>query len=208
MPVTARTLCLASVSLVCGLALAQTPQPQPNPGEPPTQTTNPAATTPTFPRADGGPMDTTAIDTRMSDKAFLKKAAEGNMTQVELGKLAEEKGSNPAVKEFGKRMVEDHTKANEELNTAAGKVNVQIPTEVPKSGQKTRDKLAKLSGPDFDRAYAKLMVNDHKENVQTFTDEARMGREPEVKTFAAKTLPTLQEHQKMAENMRTSVSSK
>jgi putative membrane protein len=193
MPVTSRTLYLAPIAFLCGVAMAQNPQTQPMP----TQPTNPVAT-PTFPTAE-------TMDMRVDDKAFLKKAAEGNMTEVELGKLAEEKGSNPAVKEFGKHMVEDHTKANEELTATASKVNAEVPTDLPRSGKKNRDKLAKLSGPDFHKAYAKLMVNDHKEDVQSFTDEARLGRQPDVKNFAAKTLPTLQEHEKMAEDMQATV---
>lgn len=203
MPVTSRTLYLAPIALLCGVAMAQNPQTQPMPTQPaqPTQPTGPATASPGYP----GTPDAASMDMHVNDKAFLKKAAEGNMTEVELGKLAQEKGSSPAVKEFGKRMVEDHTKANEELSSAAAKENVEIPTDVPSKGKKTRDKLAKLSGPDFDKAYAKMMVNDHKEDVQSFTDEARLGQKPEVKTFAAKTLPTLQEHEKMAEDMQASV---
>ncbi len=84
-------------------------------------------------------------------------------------------------------------------------MNVEVPSELPRGGKKTREKLAKLSGPDFDRAYAKVMFNDHKEDVASFTQEAQSGQVPEVKTFAAKTLPTLQEHRKMAEDLEASV---
>jgi putative membrane protein len=202
MPVTSRTLYLAPIALLCGVAMAQNPTTQPMPTQP-TQPNNPAAGAPGYP---GMPAtDTPAMDMRVDDKAFLKKAAEVNMTQVELGKLAEEKGSSPAVKEFGKHMVEDHTKANEELAATASKVNAEVPTDLSGKGKKTREKLAKLSGPDFDKAYAKQMVNDHREDVQSFTDEARLGRQPEVKNFAAKTLPTMQEHEKMAEDMQATV---
>jgi putative membrane protein len=153
-----------------------------------------------------GPLDTApATDNMISDKAFVKKAAEGNVTEVELGKLAQEKGSSEAVKEFGKRMVEDHTKTNGDISAVAAKVDVEVPAELPKGAKKTREKLAKLSGTDFDRAYAKLMLNDHKEDVESFTQEARLGKIPEVKDFAAKTIPTLQEHRKLAEELESSV---
>jgi putative membrane protein len=207
MLVRSRICYLAAVVILSGAALAQ------NPGGTPGQTTGPqpgmpgtggtpGATPSTFPGT--GPMDT-RMDTRISDKAFVKKAVENTATQVELGKLAEEKGSTGAVKEFGKRMVEDHTKASQNLQSVAAKVNVQVPSELPRGSKKTREKLAKLSGPDFDRAYAKLMVNDHKQDVASFTEEASQGQVPEVKEFAAKTLPTLQEHEKMAENLEASV---
>ena len=140
-----------------------------------------------------------------SDKEFVKKAAEEKLTEVELGKLAQEKGSSPAVKEFGKRIVEDHSKNDQSLASAASKVNVDVPTELPRGGKKAVEKLSKLSGPDFDRAYAKLMLNDQKSNVESFSEEARLGKIPEVKNFAEKTLPTLQEHRQMAEQLETSV---
>jgi putative membrane protein len=148
-----------------------------------------------------GPMDTTGADSMFNDKVFVKKAAEDNVTQVELGKLAQEKGTSEAVKEFGKRMVEDHTKANQDIAPVAAEVKVDIPSELPRGAKKTREKLAKLSGADFDRAYAKLMLNDQKQDVESFTQEARLGKIPQVQSFAAKTLPTLQEHQKMAQEL-------
>lgn len=141
----------------------------------------------------------------MSDKSFVKQAASESATEVELAKLAEEKGSSDAVKQFGKRVVEDHEKENPALVSAANKVNVDVPTELPRSAKKTRDKLAKLSGPNFDRAYAKVMLNDQKDDVQLFTQEAQVGQIPEVKGYAAKTLPAVEQHKKMAEEMDAAV---
>jgi putative membrane protein len=198
----------AAAAILCGAAMAQPPggaQGQPPPSQTPSQTGAPGS-----PGADrpgyAGATDTPSMaDTVISDKAFVKKAAESSVTEVELGKLAQEKGSSEKVKEFGKRMVDDHQKSSEHLAAAATKVSVEVPTDLPRSGKKNRDKLAKLSGPDFDRAYAKLMVNDHKNDLQAFTQEAQAGRIPEVKEFAAKTLPTLQQHEKMAEDLQASV---
>jgi putative membrane protein len=194
----------AAVVILCGAALAQPPAGAPG------QTTSPPTGPPEVNRPNypggAGPLGTDpGAAPVMSDKAFVKKAAEQTATEVELAKLAQEKGSSDGVKEFSKRVVEDQSKINPDLAAAASKVSVEVPSELPRGGKKAREKLAKLSGPDFDRAYAKLMLNDQKDNVQTFTQEARLGTVPEVREFAAKTLPTLQQHQKMAEVLESSV---
>jgi putative membrane protein len=144
------------------------------------------------------------MDPLASARRFVKDAAEGSATDVALGKLAQEKGSSDAVKEFGKRMVDDHSKATEELKQAAGMVQIEVPSETPKKARKAHDKLSKLSGADFDRAYTKMMVSDHKGDIKAFQREARNGAIPSVKDFAAKTLPTLQEHLKLAEELYAS----
>ena len=192
--------------ILCGSALAQ------NTGGPPGQSTNPPMNTPgaggaTTPSTFPGDRPSASMDTdlHVNDKAFVKKAAEDSVTEVELGKLAQEKGSSEAVKEYGKRMVEDHTAAGREIAGPAAKVDVEIPSELPRGSKKTREKLAKLSGPDFDRAYAKQMLNDHRADEESFTQEAQLGRVPEVRDFAAKNLPTIQKHRKMAEQLEASV---
>lgn len=200
-------LSYAAAALLCGAVLAQYPAGSPGAAAPGAQ--SPATPPSGVPNGPGvipeGPMPGSNPEIVMSDKSFVKRAADQNATDVELAKLAEEKGSSDAVKEFGKRVVEDHQKDNPALATAAAKVNVDVPTELPHSAKKTRDKLAKLSGPDFDRAYAKLMLNEQKDNVQLFTQEAQVGQIPEVKGYAAKTLPTVEQHKKMAEELTASV---
>ncbi|HZT33191.1 MAG TPA: DUF4142 domain-containing protein [Bryobacteraceae bacterium] len=138
-------------------------------------------------------------DPLASDRRFVRQASEDGMTHIALGKLAQEKGSAPAVKEYGRRMVEDHTKVIEELKQAAAKANMDTATELPRKGKKAQEKLAKLSGPEFDRAYAKMTINDHRNEVKEFEREAHKGNAPEVKEFAAKSLATHQEHLKQAE---------
>lgn len=145
-----------------------------------------------------------AVDPLSADKKFVKEAAEGSMTEVELGKLAQEKGSSEAVKEFGARMVEDHGKASQELQQVAAKTGFEMPSELPRKAKKAQEKLAKLSGPEFDKAYVKMMLNDHKGDVKAFDRQAKDGKIPEVKEFAAKNLPTIQEHKKLVEQMETS----
>jgi putative membrane protein len=152
-----------------------------------------------------GMSDATAVNT-VSDSDFAKQAAEGGMAEVKLGQLAQDKGTSEAVKEFGKKMVDDHSQANDKLTTIASQENVKIPITLNKHDQATYDKLSKLSGEAFDRAYARDMVKDHQDDIAAFQQEARNGRDNGIKSFASETLPTLQEHLKMAREMMKSVS--
>jgi putative membrane protein len=150
--------------------------------------------------------DTTSTNTKSSaDENFAKKAAEGGMAEVKLGQLAEEKGSSPAVKNFGRRMVQDHSKANNELKDVTSKENIPLPNEMDKSDQATYDRLSKLSGDAFDRAYARDMVKDHSKDVSEFQNEAKNGKDESIKNFAAQTLPTLQNHLDQARQMEQAV---
>lgn len=126
--------------------------------------------------------------------AFMQKAAIGGMAEVELGKLAQERASNPAVKQFGARMVRDHGKANAELKTLAKSKGVALPTKLDAKHASVRDELAKLSGADFDRAYVDAMNEDHEHDVAEFRQTADSGKDAEVAAFAKRTLPTLEEH--------------
>jgi len=126
--------------------------------------------------------DTSPIST--GDRQFLKTAAEGGMAEVELGKLASEKGSSDEVKQFGQRMVTDHSKANEELKQVATSKGVDVPKNLNAKHKATRDRLAKLSGADFDKAYMKDMVQDHEKDVSEFRAESTKAKDSEVKGFA------------------------
>jgi putative membrane protein len=133
------------------------------------------------------------------DQTWVTKVAKGGMAEVELGKLATEKAASDEVKKFGQRMVDDHSKANEELKTLAQNKKITLPTDVDAKEKALHDRLMKLSGPEFDRAYMRAMLTDHREDVAEFRKEARSGNDPDVKAWAAKTLPTLEEHLKLAE---------
>jgi putative membrane protein len=137
-----------------------------------------------------------------SDARFLQKAAADGMAEVELGKLAQQKGMRDEVKQFATRMVEDHGKANEELKSIASSNGVSLPAGPDKSHAKEMRKLEKLAGGDFDRAYMKLMVKDHRKDVDEFREHARSKRDNDAKAFAAKTLPTLETHHAMASATR------
>jgi putative membrane protein len=142
-----------------------------------------------------------------ADRKFVMEAARGGLAEVELGKLAAEKGSADAVKQFGKRMADDHAKAAAELKDFADKKGMTLPTDLDPKHKQLRDRLAKLAGADFDRAYANEMVKDHKKDVADFKREAKGAKDPDLKAWAGKTLPTLEDHLKAAQDMQAQVKS-
>jgi putative membrane protein len=130
------------------------------------------------------------------DMSFYKKAAEGGLAEVELGKLAQEKSPTQSVKEFGAMMVKDHSAANTKLQTVAASKNIKLPTS-PSVGQMgTKAKLDVLSGSTFDKSYIKGMVKDHEEDIKEFEKEASSGQDADAKAYAVATLPTLKTHLK------------
>jgi putative membrane protein len=136
-----------------------------------------------------------------ADQSFARKAAAAGMAEVELGKLAVNNASSADVKQFGQRMVDDHSKAGDELKSIAASKNITLPTEMDAKAKTLHARLSKLSGVAFDRAYMQAMVADHRQAATLFSREAQSGKDPEFKAFAAKTLPTVQEHLKMAQQM-------
>ena len=142
---------------------------------------------------------------KASDRKFVTKAAEGGIAELQLGKLALQKASNDQVKQFGQRMVTDHGSANEKLKAVASNKGVSLPAQMDASAQKEYDKLSKLSGAQFDRAYMDAMVSDHKKDVSEFRSESRSGADNDIKSFAASTLPTLQQHLQMAQSAQQAV---
>jgi putative membrane protein len=153
------------------------------------------------PGLNPGGQDQTMPSPAFSDEDFAKDAAQGGMAEVTLGQLAEDKGSSDVVKDFGKRMVEDHSKANDRLKEAAEHEKMKLPTQLSKRNQKAYDRLSELSGDAFDRAYARDMVRDHQNDIAAFKQEASSGQNAAIKNFALQTLPTLEDHLKMAREM-------
>ena len=133
------------------------------------------------------------------DSEFAMKAAEGGLLEVRLGELAQNQASSSKVKEFGQQMITDHSKANSELQELAKQKNISIPTSLSEDKQKKVDDFASKKGAEFDKAYSSYMVKDHKEDIDEFEKEADKGNDPELKAWAAKTLPTLKHHLMMAE---------
>ena len=148
-----------------------------------------------------GKQDNMAGNATASDKKFVTEAAQGGMAEVELGKLAAEKAASPKVKEFGQRMVDDHTKAGDELKGIASNKGIQIPDKLNAKDEMTKQRLSKLSGEQFDKAYMSDMVKDHTQDVADFQKESKTGNDPDVKAFASKTLPTLKDHLKHAKEL-------
>lgn len=146
----------------------------------------------------------TVSDSKASaaDTAFIKKAADGGMTEVELGKIAEKNGQKDDVKSFGSHMVKDHGKANDELKGIASKMNVPVPEKVSAEHQAKIDKMSKMSGAAFDTAYAKEMVASHEKTIASFeAAQAKVGNE-DLRKFIANTLPVIKEHLEMAKKMQ------
>jgi putative membrane protein len=142
-------------------------------------------------------------DTSLSpaDREFVKKAAQGGQMEVTAGKLAAERGLDPAVKSFGQKMVTDHSAANDMLKSLADSKQVNLPDSVSPEEHTALGKLEGLNGTDFDQAYSQMMVKDHHEDISEFEKEAAKGQDPDVRAFAAKTLPTLQHHLMLANRL-------
>jgi putative membrane protein len=157
-------------------------------------TTAPAAS-PAKPKATG------AAQLSDTDRKFVEQAAIDGLAEVQFGKLAQSKGANDAVKKFAARMVQDHGKANQQLKQLASAKGVQLPTDLDDRHKEDMQRLEKLSGAEFDREYMKHMVDDHKRDVAEFHKQATSGRDEQLKGFAARTLPTLQEHLKQAQTV-------
>ena len=142
------------------------------------------------------------------DRAFIKKAAAGGKAEVELGQLAVQKAASQDVKQFGQRMVDDHSKANDQLKQVATSKGVAVPDKLAPKDAATKAKLEKLSGEQFDRAYMQDMVMDHTKDVSEFRTESKTAKDPDVKSFASETLPTLQDHLKQAKGIAPSSAKK
>jgi putative membrane protein len=125
-----------------------------------------------------------------SDKTFMKKAAKGGMMEVTMGRVAEQKAQSDDVKSFGKRMVTDHSKANDELKSIASKKGVQLPSK-EHTGKWTSDK-----------AYMDMMVKDHEKDLAEFKEEANSGSDPDLKKFADDTAKIVQEHLDLAKEVQ------
>jgi putative membrane protein len=138
-----------------------------------------------------------------ADQDFVTKASQAGMAEVKLGQFAKEHGAADAVTQFGARMVDDHGKANEELKSIAAKNGKTVASEPSSEQQKTAEALKKNAGKEFDASYAKAMVKDHEEAVALFKKEASSGENAELKQFAKQTLPTLESHLQMAQQLST-----
>jgi putative membrane protein len=139
------------------------------------------------------------------DLGFVNGAAKGGTAEVALGRLAAEKSSNPRVQAFANRMVRDHSEIDRKLATLAASKGVELPDGKGLMNDATYLELKVLSGKEFDKAYVKAMLADHKEDVSSFEKQSTTAQDPDVKRFAAKTLPTLQEHLSMIQKIQSDI---
>lgn len=198
---TTLSVALLSMGLAMG-AMAQTSAT--------TTTGTTGATSSTRPAATSGSASNTsrgASDAKLAhaDRKFIENAAEGGLAEVQLGQLAAQKAQSPEVKQFGQKMVDDHSKANDQLKQIASSKGVDLPTDLKSADKREHDRLSKLNGADFDREYMKHMVSDHKKDVSEFEKEAKSGKDADVKSFASSTLPTLQQHLQLAQQADAAV---
>lgn len=135
------------------------------------------------------------------DAVFMRHAAADSLAEIQISRLALEKSSSAQVKELALRIVDDHTKANDQLMSIAERQQVTLPTEPMPMQKHEADKLKAMSGAAFDQAYAKAMVKDHRKAIKMFRMESRKAADADVKQFASATLPALKTHLQMAEQI-------
>jgi putative membrane protein len=142
-----------------------------------------------------------AVQQAAIDKIFIKKTMEGSIAEVQLGQLTLQKSHNDQVKQFARKMIDDHTKLNEEMKPVAQQLHVDIPTEISKKDKSLMSKMQGLSGTAYDQAYIKEMVRDHKQDLSEFRMEVSNGYHPSAKNAAAQGGKTISEHLQMAEQL-------
>jgi putative membrane protein len=140
----------------------------------------------------------------MRDKTFLRKATEGGLAEVEFGKLAAQKGASDDVKDFGQKMVDDHTKLNQTIAPLADSMGVMVPTHLNKEDQAEYEKLSALSGDDFDKAYITAMVKDHHEDLRDFRIEANATTDPTLKDAVTDGARVIHDHMVMIDKIARS----
>lgn len=146
-----------------------------------------------------------ATTLQAADMDFVKQATAAGMAEVDLGKLGAAKATDPSVKQFAQRMVDDHSKANEQLTKILADKKVGVPKDMPADAASTKDQLGSLSGADFDSAFMTRMISDHENAVALFDKESKDGQDAQLKQFAGQTLPTIQDHLTQAQQIQSSL---
>jgi putative membrane protein len=139
------------------------------------------------------------------DKNFVKEAAIGGLAEVELGNLAQQNAQHQDVKQFGTRMVQDHSAANQQLMRIVATKDATMPTQLDEQHRKVFEQLSGMRGAEFDRAYMRQMVEDHEKTIKKFREEAEQGNDPDLKAFAQNTMPVLEQHHKLAQDITKSL---
>ena len=140
-----------------------------------------------------------------SDLQFMKKAAQSGLLEVQLGSLAADQAASEDVKKFGEEMVTDHSKANKELMQLASEKGVALSKELDAEHQAKVDRVSNLSGAEFDRMYMSEIVKEHEKDIEAFQRQSKEAQDSDLKEWASKTLPTLQDHMQKASNIAEKV---
>jgi len=140
-----------------------------------------------------------------TDQTFVKKAAQDGLGEVQIAQLAQQKSSDPQVKQLAQKLIDDHQKSNDELKSIADRQNIQLPSNLSQQDKDRVDRLSKLSGKQFDEAFLREQVRDHKKDIREFKNEASNGQDPQLKQFAQKNVSVLQEHLSMAQQNESSM---
>ena len=192
-----KTLAMAGTILLCGsMGLAQAPQSGGAPGQAPGG--NPGANSSMNSQMNG--MQTAGQPSSM-DKMFVAKAMQGGKAEVELGQLTLQKSQNEQVKQFAQRMIDDHTKMNDQMKPVAQQLGVSVPNQVSKKDKQTMAKLQALSGTAYDQAYIKDMIKDHKQDLSEFQNEASSGQDQSVKDAATQGSQVISQHLQMIQQI-------
>jgi putative membrane protein len=188
------------VIFAMGIAPAFAQQPTySKPNKPDSKQTTPPASKPVNPPATKATTPHASMPAAGTDERWVKNVSVDNLAEVELGQLAATKASSDQVKSFAQHMVDDHGKANDELKSIVASKNITLPAEPDAKHKAVHDRLSKLSGAAFDRAYMREMVAGHRMAVNAFRTESKTGKDADIKAWASKTLPTIEEHLKMAQ---------
>jgi putative membrane protein len=142
---------------------------------------------------------------RAMDSDFLREANTGNLREVELGRLAVRQTTNEKVRTFAQRLIDDHTKMNQEVTELARKKGLDLGNQLPQEARSDINRLGNVNGADFDRQYIKEMVQDHEKDADAFDREARTGEDASVRSLASRSLPTIREHLRMAKDLDTNL---
>ena len=143
----------------------------------------------------------TASQLSKEDRDFFDSATQGGLLEIKLGQMVTAKGASDDVKRFAQRMVDDHTKVNQRLADIGQKEGLSMPQELDKKHQDELDKMSQYAGTKLDQEYMDRMVSEHKDDVKAFEKESKDGKDTSMKSFAASTLPTLNEHLALAKQI-------
>jgi len=144
-----------------------------------------------------------ADDDKTTDLKFVKEVNQINLEEIQAGKLAQQHSTNAAIKKFGEHLATDHAKMRDELTALAHKKSIDLPKDLDTETQEKVDRLAKLTGAEFDRAFSRAMISGHEKAIQKFEMENKNGRDSDVKTWAEKRIVTLREHLESARTTLT-----